>query len=1538
MALNPRGSFSLDLSLFGSLVQDINATDLPPGGSPDNSDIFYLPGGMYTRPAAKRILPSGTLAGNPTIMSVKEFPSQIGDNLMMFLDSLGNLYSNAPLNPALVNLIDTVTPGVQFKAENYGGKQWYAFYSAFQSGSFSSSPFVGVDVPRYFDATTVYRVTSDAPGMSPSFFNLNTSALDLVASPISGSIGISEALSEGEQTGSIPIPAGEASILQSGVGTNNSTPVISTSFTFPLDVTAGNTILVAVVVIDEAIFSVTDNQGNFYGQAAFITRNNVTMAIFLSSGVIGGPVTVTVLCNNGLANESCTMACHEMSGLVTATSPVNGNGSFPFTQDVNSFNSGTITTSYANDWIFSFVWNDVSAEDDEAMTQPPGYTLAVNQEYPTGVGVPNTIGTAYERVVSVGTYAPTWNSNTAGGNTWQGLTIGLALNPGGGGSGIVTYWTELVYTCTSPVPLDWLGSSISIDGFMGTNSSVANRTGTITEISGSTFTLAVVTTSFVDLFTGSAEATGTIASSSGNYMIRQGNIVTAYLGSSLPSSAFLQDGFWVQIINADASLVNGTQWGITEIVRDTTGLVTVTVDAQLTNLPVGTSLYVAPNSATETGTATATIGLPTLTWASGATFDQTWVNQPITYAGNSYVVQSVQSGAILTLTTNIVSGSGSAFSVTINYFAPGYQTVTKVLFVGGGFSAFTFQSLNTIPVNTATTGGIVYQTWSPSFGTYGNAAQIVNVGFDPFNGWYFQFFQLGPDSVLNSDADGGIPQATIQAQAAPGPRSAVVMFKSVDGAITGPSVPVALAVSGGTSLIQAQEIPIGPPGTSQRIIAFTPAEGSNYYYVEPTVVPQVGSSAAVIATGTIIPDNFTTSAIIDFSDTQLVSGVQIDIAGNNLFNQVVLAPCLGVIEYQGRLAWWGEINNVKNFLNMGFDGGYVAPSGTLSITIGSNVAVYVSGETFNSGWSGSQIIINGISYAVSSVGSGSMTLSSNYQGSTGVYPFTALSPSGTLPLGWDGSAGDGFGSLTSFPNEAIDFGFSYVMQGGHNNLIQQGCALDAYGAQILLPSTQYTVRLRAGYTGTFGPSGAIVVDLYSPSLAQVFASVSFSIASIKQNGQIWVSNGFNGKTPSSIPSDCKLRIYLSNVPSGVTVTADELEVIYSNQPVSFDQMRISYFQNPFGYDSLSGVLSVDPAEPMTGAFRQRGYLYILSESSLFQSQNNGTGEPSTWSVIQYAASCGCSGPNAVDFAEDVAYWAGRYGGRAFVGDPTCKKITQEIAATWESIVWNFQTTIWVKNDPVNRILYYGIPTGTATMPNMLLAMSYRLSDAAFNVPDPIHVSNYSGRLICTDLGRRWSPWQLTMNCADMCTRLVNNFASAGFQSLARTLVVGGGNGRLANQAPGFGNLYTFDTFLYPPTNPTSSVWNCTDDDFGEIKSYYTTYFFFSPDVEQNPILSLHRKLYNYLAIHATGVGSLQVTPIIDALSNVQKPFRLIPLQLTDPGFDLEYHPITRGNRVAYKVQPVPTAPGIAAAMAVTHFIVSGRREMVFPVRGSIFGG
>ena len=1240
MAFNPRGSFSIDLSLFGSLVTDILPTNLPPGGSPDNQDCFFLPGGVFTRPALAGMLPSPITKGlvyagqkpvYPSILSVKDFPLPNGDYLTVFLDSNGSLWGNDAMDPTSTVPICSVSSGSRFKAENYGNKQFYAFFNLFLSAGFSYSRFTGSEVPLYYNGTDVWKVTPEAPG---------------------GGLSIGKTIIPSyllDNNGSPPLSPPVPSLFRSGnivtaylYGTSQSSPTVLRAGWF-----------VNIVDTSAMVGSIPDGTVPF-------AKNELFQGI-------GGGVGSSTFQGDGSGNVTVTM-------------------------------ERPIPNMPVGAWLY--YWTPI----------PPAGALVSYQS-----GLNDTL---------------VWDMGTA---------------------------------CPYSV-----GQQVLLTAYIGSVLTTPNIPQTITAVSGDTFSV-------------------------------------PYAGPTQPLSN----------VNPGASVVPvgnlyGSGWlQVTEVLST----------AQFKFLIVGNGCYGA---------------------AAGNVYD---------YFG-SYT-----------------ESEGSA--------APGFQVLS---------------------VDTQT-------------GTGPNSIS-----------WY----QLGPDNVYaGSDALEAIPNA----QAATGSRSAVCLFKTVDGAITAASPPVDFFSNGGSSYMSVQA-PIGPPGTAQRIISFTPAGGSSYYYITPSVLPSVESTGAIISLGTIIPDNVTTSTIMDFSDAALTGATQIDIAGNDLFEQTCLAPCLGVMEYAGRLAWWGEANSIKNLLNMSLDGGYV-PAITGEATIGPSGALALSsGEAWTAGDVESQIFLGVLQpsiflYTITGYTSGSaITVSpapaSSLVGQT--VPFTVYTLRGAQPPGWEQMGGSpGYLVYASSPC----YGFSYQWAGTVQTGIQQPCYQDSWGGQILLPDRSYLVRMLA-QTNNRNTVKALCAQVYSPSQG-ILSSGSVPVSSLSVGSLGWTVIAMEGPMPDAIPPDAVLQVLVSGSDAYTVVTIDEIEVIDALEPVLYDQARLSYYQNPFGYNSITGVLSVDPSEPLTGVFRQRGYLYLLSDRSLYQSQNNGTGEPSTWPVIQYSTECGCCGPNAVDSAEDVAHWAGRYGARTFFGDPAVRKVSQEISSRWEAIDWEYETTAWVKNDSVNRMLLFGLPIGPAPLgasmsPSKVLAMSYRLTDAAVNVSDPIHVSMYSGKLICTDMGRRWTVWNLAINCADMCMRP----SAAG--GLAREIIFGGS----------FGNLYSLDMYNYPPVNPDAASWNYIDQDYGSIDSYYTTYFFYDHMTEQQQLLGLYRKLYNYLALHATGVGSLLVTPLVDALSNPGLPLVQTLLQLADPGFDLEWHPLVRGNRVAWKIQPVPLPGRAGAAMAVTHMVVSGRKDMLFPVRGGVF--
>lgn len=728
-------------------------------------------------------------------------------------------------------------------------------------------------------------------------------------------------------------------------------------------------------------------------------------------------------------------------------------------------------------------------------------------------------------------------------------------------------------------------------------------------------------------------------------------------------------------------------------------------------------------------------------------------------------------------------------------------------------------------------------------------------------------------ALVSTPSGGGVVQQVGSIVA--GPRNAVVLF-NINGCITAPSEPVNLNLAGG-GRVNVTAIPLGPPGTTQRIIAFTQAYGSLYFYLTPAIVPSIDGLPAVVSQGTVINDNISTSGVFDFSDVQLATGTNISAPGNNLFNQIVLAPCLGVIEYQERLFWWGEINNIKNFnAGLGFESGY---SGALASAI-------------PKGWA-----------------------------TTGTTAGT-----GGLVAGLTGQG----------------YAYKMVSAGGAKDcLITQGAFQDYYGAPIVEPSTTYIFRIAAQMTGA--AAGNLICDIYSPG-SGVLATATIAASEIATAGYTYQVATFNAALPAVIPADTVIRIYLDGVTNTGIVIIDEGALIDSAQPVLNNQLRASYFANPFGYDEITGVLGLNTNDSMTAAFRQRDYLYLLTDNRRFVTQNNGVTEPNGWTVSEQEEDCGCAGPCAVDSTEGVAFWVGRYGRRVFVGGAQSKLVSLEVNSYMKQINWAAGLSCWVTCDPVERIVHFGLPLGEgAGTPTADIPLSYRAVDAVYNVPDPIRQS-FQGRMLALELCRKSTIWFRNLNCAAMVTRPLP--AESGYGN-APILVLGGGNGQAPGSGVGYGNLYYLNFAKY------------TDDDYGIIGggtgNYYFTYGWWSHEKEESiPLLGLYRKLYAYLALHVTGVGQITITPYVDDLNHPWIPVSAVwdaALGYWVPGatqnplpsyvlsqnidHDLEWALNVTGNRVFFKIQVTPLAGQTDAAFVLSHMIVSGRMENVFPVRGSV---
>jgi hypothetical protein len=511
---------------------------------------------------------------------------------------------------------------------------------------------------------------------------------------------------------------------------------------------------------------------------------------------------------------------------------------------------------------------------------------------------------------------------------------------------------------------------------------------------------------------------------------------------------------------------------------------------------------------------------------------------------------------------------------------------------------------------------------------------------------------------------------------------------------------------------------LGPPNVIARVLHFTATNGSNFYNIpEPVIV--LNNDVNETNDSTWINDNSTTSKTFSFSDAVLLSGEQIDIEGNNLFECAELGAPVMFVPYSNRVFAIGEQNYVSNFLNLSFDGG-----------------------TVNAG------------------------------------------PSGTPP-GWtaDPQFGAGGGLITS-----PSFGFAYAITGSgapqpFYGMITQNAWQDEFQVAIINPSTTYSVRVTCQVLNGPAASGNLVVDLAGPESAQSFGAFTLPLASIPATMMIFSGTMLTaGIAP--VPQDLQLRVYTSNIPDGVSVVLDSVYPFPTEQPNLNQQVTGSYENNFESFDQLTGVIlgTNINQQPIVSAFVLSGdALYLVKTGSIIAVADNNTTEPDNWPKPRsISASVGASGPYAVttgidepNSGEDWAIVAGRSGGFIFNGGQPIK-LTEEIQAVWNQINWQAGYCLWVKNDITNRRILFGVPLNeknaqgqspywlpagllenptNPTTPNAILELNYRQLNTAGQLAESPEVHrSYSGKLLASEIVRKWSIWILKSPCAAFVER------------------------------------------------------------------------------------------------------------------------------------------------------------------------------------------
>lgn len=915
---------------------------------------------------------------------------------------------------------------------------------------------------------------------------------------------------------------------------------------------------------------------------------------------------------------------------------------------------------------------------------------------------------------------------------------------------------------------------------------------------------------------------GTMQQTIGVTLTRQNSAVTA----NTSTAHGLVPGYQSQIAGVTASVVGGSISSVVINNENLPGLAVVTT-ASAHGLTPGLKVSLLGIAGTSVGGGiTSIVRNGQVVTVTTATANGVNPGAIITIAGvttgsfnTTAVAQNVVSTTVFTFIQVDVDASDSTGTVTLNW--PIFSTPTPTYFeVVSAPTATTFQ----VQLNYSDgswSGGSVTYAWNGTF--------FVQSVPSPTS---FVYQQNGPDATTSSAGT-----VTPFGQAAPGKRQMVCFFITRQGYTTRYSPPVSIVTNGGQYL-SVTNIPIGPSNVIARVLAFTGAEGAYFYYIPAP--PQVNGQ--LVGTATIINDNTTTSAVLDFSDPTLFAGLGISIAGNNLANQTIIDGALGFARYASRLITYGQRNNIQNLLNMGFDGGY-------------------------------------------------------------------LPTAPTLPTGWNGG---GAGSLV-----AGHYGEAWTTSA---TPLTQSFYEDFSGAPIALGNTAYTFRAWVSASGTV-----------TATISSVTGSFT-STATLTATASGWYEHTFSLKTPTSIPPDMTFGI------TGSGVVVDEMIVIFTDTPYATTLLG-SYVNNPEAFDGVSGRFGpVDDTHQTLALGIIRSNLYLLTKdpSGRLHQTSQGNTEPSGWTVDEVGQNCGTVSAFSLTVSqanddtggggEEWFSWYSSAGPRIFGGEFPFK-IAQEIMRRkgrvppgspddLSNINTAAQGTVWALNDPIAKIMYFGVPMNAATAPSKVWMLSYLGCETAGEIAsqDPVHRAANTGKMIANDLGRKWSPWNRPMNSAALML---------GSDGQLQPYFCGG-NGLYPNASTvgAFGSMYTLD--------PSMNV----DDDYGVIVPYYVTSALPDPELAQGLGIGGGLKVCTFAYGLISGTGTMTISILYNLLSKVWRiNSGAIPMSET-PDNDSEWGcGQATGKRFWFKFASTP-ASGTNNDFELNNWTVAIKKNPRMQVRGS----
>ena len=1383
MANNPVGSVDVALEVFGGWVTEMDPVNLPAGVSPECPENAFVPGSVYTRAAFKKVF-DPPLSGNTTITYGKSFVAPDKTIYNLYLASNGNLYvENVSTSPGAVALLFTTFSGLYARSITAFGREYIAI----------SDGFHGADAPLQYDGTFLDRVTQYGPGKPPLVTNVILPPSQLSGSPETNNGFV---IIELTGTGSVAIGCGSVA--------NN------TAIPFPVGYIAANS--VSWCTPSTGFSNSTEIEGV---HDAVVTAGVVTNHFQLRNGTQGFT-----------ANGNWASCAWTAGASVTVTS----SGGTTFV---------AFTTSQGDDLC---VANGVLAHAATMSGVPAGFVAAQFQHI-SGPATTTHSGNGLQQVQACNVDSALLATLTYGdrtptsGNHWHGSlnVFGIFWKMGGGvtkenfiGGGsalIVPTGPTANVGFVSQVTANAINTPYPGSAFFVATCAMSGGAASADHVDHGWKSCAVTGQTFSGLYgdglgnvwggTGNVFAITTDVSMTGVSLSRLDNTVTA----TTVTPHGLKVGYQVQISGVPASEVGG---GITSIVIDNEsdpGLATVTTASPHGLLPQN-NVTITGVTGTAVGGGIATVsrqgGIVTVVTSSAHELTPgvlvTLDGVSDTTFNTSVSVLSIVDAVTFTFAQADSDATSSGGTLTLAWPVPDNTPTPTYFEVQSAPTATTFQ-VEVTYANGTWTGGHVFFAWNGYF--------YVTAIIDTLN---FQYRQYGPD--MTTPYTGTV---TPHGQAAPGLHRVRQSFLTRQGFLTKPS-PWFQFVANGGQYLQIDQLAIGPANVKARVIEFTGALGSQFFYLP--VNPQ--ADGITVGQATQINDNTTTGGLIfDFSDNSLYAGICTSIPGNNTPAQITLDGALGFASFDTYLLSWGQRNVVTNLLNMDFAGGQQPTSSEPEV-----------------------------------------------------------------PTGWHSPALGGF-AYDLFPSRVGDA--LRVNAAGVVTIpiiFTQPAYQDVDGAPILQDNTRY--KYRAWLSGI---SGDETLTATISSVSTGFTTSVTLTAGANDPLGAYQEATFDLKTPIPIPEDMlfTMTALISNV--GDDLHWSQTSLIYADTPYTDSIVNTSYSNNPEAFDGVTGQFgpASDPRQVVEFAtLNDLPYLLTREPSGrLHEISSTGVTLPAGWGVNEKAANCGAlsafcltksqADDNSSSGGEEWFAWASESGARIFGGNQAWK-ISQEIQPNWfekggTSPQINMQAayTCWTMNDPVERVMYFGLPLQDSTAPSVIYQLSYRELDTAEQVAfSPPYRTSFTGRLIATDNTRKWSPWYRPMNGAARMYREPGELTACFFAGNAVAPGVGG-----------FGNVYYLD--------PTSY----TDDDYGQIFSYYITCALPTHEQEVQLQLGSALKILPYLTGYIAALAKLTITVYANNLQN-QWPLVCVRQPGMNPNFDLEW---TGGNCVAqrmfFKIQPSP---------------------------------